>query len=127
MSVKGFDQYKWKIKCPGSFNPGSIQLGTQVTAPLPLEAVQDLFLKARAGTKSSLIGTNVLAAKIKRMHVVQRSHLNQDGTFPTGITPSDAPDDVLGFLSLLVSYAKYADKISASDSPVRLTCLASRV
>lgn len=118
ITIKGFDQYKWNIALPPSFNPTSVTLAPQVTAPLPLEAIHDLFLKARREMPNELIVTGK-RDRISHMHVVQRSHLSQDGKFPARITPNDAPDDVLGFLSLLVSYAKYADRIQPKESPVR--------
>ena len=74
----------------------------QVTAPLPFEAINDLFATALANGKSPLLpifrpSTNIVSVT---QDFFQAS--------PNGISQDIVKADVFGFLSLIVSYAKQA-------------------
>ncbi len=93
----------------------------QVTAPMPLEAISDLFSQAKSGEPSSL-----LPAKDRRgkMTFVRKGFFQ---TKPNNMSPADVTNDVLGFLSLIVSYAKVAAPQVEDESPKLLTPIMPRI
>ena len=93
----------WRIGKPttgGAF--GSMRWAPQVTAPLPLESINDLFSKALAGTRSTLLP--YFNANRNIVYVTKDFFQSS----PNGISPEKVTDDVLGFFSLILSYAKSA-------------------
>ena len=103
---------------------GNIEAATwapQLTVPLPLEAISDLFLNAvTPDANSELLPTINRGARMvyvtKDFFQAQRS----------GISPDAVKADVLGFFSLILSYAKHADEIKPDESPKRLISIMPR-
>lgn len=93
----------WKITSPeNSGDAAQITFSSQATAPMPLEAVQDLFGKAIRGETTVLLPGRTPAGTV---------YVTKDffQTSPGGLAPDSLKDDILGFFSLVLSYAK-ADK-----------------
>lgn len=102
--VEGNNCNLWAISGPNTGNgPGALVWSTQVTAPLPFEAISDLFAAALVNPVTSpLLPFTRPSANI--VSVTQ----NFFQSSPNGINPDSVEADVLGFFSLLVSYAKKA-------------------
>ncbi|KAF1969178.1 hypothetical protein BU23DRAFT_571747 [Bimuria novae-zelandiae CBS 107.79] len=120
--IEGNECNPWKIIAPEE--PGTAfgnRWASQATAPLPLEVIQDLFRKARSDRKSSSllpqIGTPDGTVCVTKLFF-------QAASPPGGLDPDSLKDDFLGFLSLVLSYAK-ADK-SGKDSIKEATSLMPR-
>lgn len=90
----------------------------QVTAPLPLEGINDLMRKATVGEGSPLLPW-------RKSHVtwVQSDFFQSS---PGGLTADKANEDVRGFLALVLSYAKAAEFASSEKSPKFLTSIMPR-
>jgi hypothetical protein len=91
---------KWKIVEPESKTGGnSYRWAPQVTAPLPLSSLYDLLGKYIAGTQSALL------PKINQKPMVQ---VTKDffQSKPNGLDSGSVEEDVLGFFSLVLSFAK---------------------
>lgn len=76
----------------------------QVTAAVPLEAIADIFRQAALGKASPLIPFQRVT-KGKFQYVMREFFQSS----PNGITTKDVQEDVLGFFSLVMSYAKLAE------------------
>ncbi|PLB47919.1 hypothetical protein P170DRAFT_427091 [Aspergillus steynii IBT 23096] len=114
---------KWTVEKPA--NEGAIaNIGWQyqVTVPMPLGAIHDLFRKARSGENTPLLPGTKMASK-GRMIWVNKNFFqaNPEGNSPDQITP-----DAMGFLSLVVSYAKNAETRNPEESPKMLTPIMPR-
>ena len=81
---------------------------------MPLEAIYQLFVDLKGDGISS---NAIMAEGSKRdnIHVVRREDFRLLGL--TGFKPADITDDLLGFLSLVVSYAKATRRMQAKDGP----------
>lgn len=93
---------------------------TQATAPLPLEAIHDLFRKAVAQEASPLLPG---IGSAKNVAFVTKDFFQAD---PNGISPDSVRDDVLGFFSLVISYAKGASKVTSGNSPKNIISIMPR-
>lgn len=94
----------WAVSNPTrGGSPGSIFWAAQVTAPLPLEAIGDLFAAALARPVNSPLLPIVRPGKNKVFVSPKFFQSNPNGISSEGVT-----SDVLGFFSLVVSYAKAA-------------------
>lgn len=75
----------------------------QVTAPMPLEAVQELFRKVWTKEPSHLLPS-------KHRESIRKKIFHVTGDFfqasPGGLSGGALKDDILGFFSLVLSYAK---------------------
>jgi len=118
----------WKIKEPeDSAGSNNILWGPQVTAPMPLEAISDLFAKNAANQPDPLL--EKLNDQGKRGKVSQRMISVTKVFFqsnPNGISSATVKDDVLGFFSLIISYAKAAKAQEEDQSPKMLTTIMPR-
>lgn len=95
----------------------------QVTVPMPLGAIHDVFRKAHLGEKSPLLSDFKPASK-KRMIWVNKNFFQSN---PEGNSPDKITADAMGFLSLVVSYAKNAQARSEPEkSPKMLTTIMPR-
>jgi len=103
----------WQVTLPASA-AGNAQIvwQPQVTVPMPLEAINALFAKAYTNPETSQLFGNV--NPINNLVWVTRDFF-QSG--PGGITSATVSDDVLGFFSLILSYAKAATKQLTSIMP----------
>lgn len=111
----------WKtIKPPRGGAPQLITWLVQFTAPLPLEAISNLFSKAVAGKPSSLLPS---IGAGRGMTLVTRQFFQSN---PNTISSTSVKDDVLGFFSLILSYAKSARKENSDSSPKVLTVIMPR-
>ncbi|KAL8881308.1 MAG: hypothetical protein Q9198_001467 [Flavoplaca austrocitrina] len=92
----------------------------QATAPLPLEAIHDLFRKAVANEASPLLpGIN----SARNMAFVTKDFFQAN---PNGISPDSVRADVLGFFSLVLSYAKGASKVTSGNSAKNIISIMPR-
>ncbi len=100
----------WTIAKP-SFDGAvrDLRWALQATAPLPLEAIQDLFRIAVTPKTSPL-----LPRIRKNMAFVTKDFFQAE---PNGISRDSVQDDVLGFFSLVISYANGASKVTNGNSP----------
>ena len=89
-----------------------IEWAPQVTAPMPLEAISDLFVRAVTGGDSYLLVPR--DGKGRATYIAVTKDFFQ--TSPNGISSASVTANVLGFLSLVLSYTKQA---SAEDSSAR--------
>ena len=94
--------------------------GPQVTVAMPLEGINDLISQAVSGQ------TNPLLAGISP----STNFVSVTGDFfqtkPGGIDPATVQPDVLGFFSLLMSYAKAAKAMDKNQSVKVLTSIMPR-
>lgn len=105
MHIAGSQYHDWEIILPE--HQGKIDLiawAPQVTAPMPLAAINDIFSQAitQEGYSPLLPSSDRGKASIT---YVTRSFLQ---TRPNGISHTAITDDALGFLSLVLSYAMKA-------------------
>ena len=111
----------WTVTSPRKSGGAANSLwAVQVTAPLPLEAIQDLFSKAVKDEPSALIP----AIQPSRGMVYVTKDFFQAN--PNGITSDSVKDDVLGFFSLVISYAKGAREEATDESPKNIISIMPR-
>ena len=123
MTVQGSPCNPWEIAEPEPGNQADqIKWATQVTAPLPLEAISDLFSKAVIKTASALLPTTLPE---KNMVWVTTDFFQSN---PNSISADSVKADVLGFFSLILSYAKSAttEDVDEDVSPKTLTSIMPR-
>lgn len=100
----------WKVSKPQSGGgQGGIYWSVQATAPLPFEAINDLA----AAALTIPVTSPLLPHYRPGQHVVSVTKQFFQST-PNGISSNSVKPDVLGFFSLLVSYAKGATDISSN-------------
>lgn len=113
MTVQGSNCNLWKITKPAhGGQPDQIKWAPQVTAPLPLEAIGDLFAKVVADTRSELLPSN----PSPKMVWVNKDFFQSN---PNTISADSVKGDVLGFFSLVLSYAKNAMDEGEDEGPKR--------
>ena len=103
-NIDGNNCNPWKVTKPDTANPGSITWSMQVTAPLPFEAINDLFASAISNPTSPLLPALKRQASSNVVSVTKEFFQSK----PNGISQDDVKADVLGFLSLVISYIKFA-------------------
>ncbi|KAL8869501.1 MAG: hypothetical protein Q9174_004225 [Haloplaca sp. 1 TL-2023] len=107
--IEGNQCNPWSIANPKMAGSArNLDWAVQVTGPLPLEAIKDLFTKALGLANSPLLSPFRSGAGI--VSVTQEFFQSS----PNGIARDSVKADVLGFLSLIVSYAK---KATPTDPP----------
>ena len=112
----------WYIQEPVTGgNVGSIRWAPQVTVPLPLEAISDLF--RRSVTKDAVSALLPARSPSTRMVYVTKDFFQAKRS---GISPDAVKADVLGFFSLILSYAKHTNQFDKDESPKRLTSIMPR-
>ena len=113
----------WSIGAPvKGTKPEDVEWDAQVTAPMPLEALYSLMKEQLAdpdGSKRNILdGFETLRAGNpdgENLVVVTQQFFQSNSN---GIDPSKVSDDVLGFCSLILSYAKGAKyPLSQDQSP----------
>ena len=85
---------------------------------MPLEGIHALFYLAKSGQYSPLLPWNPPTGDpspriIKSMVYVTREFFVSS---PNGISPNSVTDDILGFFSLILTYAKQAHKLEVNKS-----------
>lgn len=95
----------WKVSKPSTLVEDAITFGIQVTAPMPLSALQDLFKMVSDRDKN-----NPFYPKARPVFVVKKEDLKKLDVMDV----EDIDDDVLGFFSLIMSYAKAAKQAGIS-------------
>lgn len=86
----------------------------QATAPLPLAAVNEVIYMALTGEKNALLSDAERGSK-KNFVWVNKDFFQ---AIPEGNRPEDVSEDAMGFLSLVLSYAKNAERrADTSASP----------
>ena len=129
--LQGSTYGPWRIWTPNSPNPRST---TQfiwyphVTAPLPLQSIQGLIVKAVALEENPLLphaATETFTQSVlgRNFIAVKRSFFQSPAT---GINPNYVTDDMLGFFSMVLSYAKHADDAYIDESPKNLLSIMPR-
>ena len=120
MIVQGSNCNPWRISAPEHGGQADqIKWAPQVTAPLPLEGISDLFTKAVAGKASDLLPT----IPMQSMVWVSKDFFQSN---PNSISADSVKADVLGFFSLILSYAKNARDEDEDKSPKELTSIMPR-
>ncbi|KAL8996351.1 MAG: hypothetical protein Q9169_004117 [Polycauliona sp. 2 TL-2023] len=111
----------WRIKRPTTAGGAlTTSWGMQNTAALPLEAIHDLFRKAVSGEASPLLRETRSGSG---MQYVTRDFFR---TNPNGISTDNVKDDMLGFLSIVMSYAKGAMNPPPGTSPKQIMSIMPR-
>ena len=129
-------QKKWNPKAGQEFdiasntkNPWTLDVGEnsvnsfwsrQVTAPMPLGAINDLMKIAKLNKNSPLI--TYATSKLQNMVWVNDFFFEEN---PGGLT-KEVGEDVRGFLALLLSYAKAGSQVLDNDSAKTLTSIMPR-
>ncbi|KAL8875309.1 MAG: hypothetical protein Q9192_009069 [Flavoplaca navasiana] len=98
----------------------NLEWAMQVTAPLPLEAIHDLFRKAIANEASPLLP---MFSPATNMILVTKDFFQSN---PNGVSRDSVGDDVLGFFSLVISYAKRASRVTRDNSPKTIISIMPR-
>ena len=107
-NIEGNNCNPWVISNPTTGNgAGNLLWSTQVTAPLPFEAINDLFVAALVRPVTSPLLPSI-GAWTNVVSVTQKFFQSS----PNGISPESVKADVLGFFSLVISYAKKATPTS---------------
>lgn len=90
----------WAVSAPTIFTPDAVIFGLQLTAPMPLSAIQDLFRMLAVGDQSNPFypGSARPAFVVEKDDLAKLDVMDED----------DIDDNVLGFFSLILSYAKAA-------------------
>ena len=120
MTVDGMSSCTWTID--KSIPPATIEWLYQITAPMPLEAIGDLMAEARLPYGKPPV--NLLASSNRNAGSLVYVSADFFQSAPNG-APTNPPADVLGFFSLVLSYAKSADG-SVNRSPKFLTSIMPR-
>ena len=112
----------WAISSPAKGgSPGLLFWSVQVTAPLPLEAISDLF---NPSANSPLLPS--INPRKNKVSVTPKFFQSN----PNGISSDSVKSDALGFFSLVVSYAKAAPNQETpryvSQSPKTTTSIMPR-
>ena len=107
-NIEGNKCNPWEITSPTTGNgAGNLLWSTQVTAPLPFEAINDLFAAALVPPV-----TSPLLPSIRPSNNIVFVNQKFFQSSPNGISPDSVKADVLGFFSLVISYAKKATPTS---------------
>ncbi|KAL8968353.1 MAG: hypothetical protein Q9183_002498 [Haloplaca sp. 2 TL-2023] len=108
--IEGNKCNPWAVDSPGATG-GALNViwAVQITAPLPLEAISDLFMKAVGPIPNS-----PLLATYRPGGGMVSITPDFFQSSPNGIAPDSVKADVFGFLSLVVSYVK---KATPTDPP----------
>jgi len=116
----------WKITQPET-GGGAANIGwaPQVTAPLPLEAISDLFSYIVTKSSSNNQAPILLPSRnpSNQMVYVTKEFFQSK---PNGISSDSVKADVLGFFSLVISYAKAAKTEMEDESPKELSSIMPR-
>ena len=121
MTIEGSACNPWQISKPDvSGRSGDLIWLVQVTAPIPLEAISDLFVKGLADTPSALLPYT--GARKNKVAVTKDFFQST----PNGISKDNVDDQVLGFFSLILSYAKAAKNMQTDESVKTLTSIMPR-
>jgi hypothetical protein len=102
--IDGNNCNPWAVSRPNTGNgAGNLIWAAQITAPLPFEAINDLFAAALNPPVTSPLLPSVRPAN-NIVSVTQKFFQSS----PNGISQDSVKADVLGFFSLVISYAKFA-------------------
>ncbi|ROW16232.1 hypothetical protein VPNG_01972 [Cytospora leucostoma] len=116
MTVEGI-ACDWEVKSITS-KASIMAWGKQATGPMPLEAIHYLINLAVTKQKNILIG-----AKTSNFVYVTKEFFQAN---PLGIKEADVKDDVLGFFSLILTYAKSAPKLEQAGALKALSSIMPR-
>jgi hypothetical protein len=106
----------WEVFEPeNSGDVAGLTWAPQATSPMPLQAIHDLFGKIIRTDQHVLI-----PRRPQKNLVYVTKDFFQASQSPGGLAGDSVKDDVLGFLSLVLSYAK-ADKTGDSDTSIKDT------
>jgi hypothetical protein len=124
VNIDGSTKGPWDIIAPE--DPNEVQSArwqAQVTVAMPLEAIHELFSELIAKNPSK---TSILPTFRPDRNIV---HVTKDffQATPLGLSADNVEDDLLGFLSIVLSYAKTAtDSLAPDESPKVRTCVMPR-
>lgn len=112
IDIKGYEQYgEWSVQSLSTWGGAkSTVWGRQLTVPMPLEAIYKLMVDLKRDGKTNPI---LSSQKKDAIHIVRKEDFAAAELHEiTSIT-----DDLLGFFSLVVSYAKATRRMQAQDGP----------
>lgn len=118
----------WKITGPESGGKASeLTWGPQITAPMPLEAISEIFSMTNKQSSLPNPANTLLPSKI---HPLFNNMVWVTPEFfqssPNGISQADVDQRTLGFFSLILSYAKNARTMDEDESVNKLTTIMPR-
>ncbi|KAI9672308.1 MAG: hypothetical protein M1831_002124 [Alyxoria varia] len=110
----------WKVTKPTKNGAAaSIVFFPQITAPLPLEGVSDLFAKIVKNEGSALLKPRLEPPR-NFVHVTKDFFQSR----PQGIDPNNVEEDVLGFFSLILAYCR--NTFTGNRTPKNIVSIMSR-
>jgi hypothetical protein len=104
----------WTVQTTKSpkWDPKKVGWDAQITAPMPLEGLYSLLSDSKQQKMETLIGYDRYNGE--RLEYVTKEFFQ---TSPNKISSKAVTDDVLGFCSLVLSYAKAAESMQPNASP----------
>jgi hypothetical protein len=103
-SIDGSECNPWDVRMPATSGAAAqCNFAPQATAPMPLEAIQDLFGKWVRDEKDTVL----LPQNRGQDTVWVTKDFFQASSPPGGLDKGSLKDDLSGFFSLVLSYAKY--------------------
>ncbi|KAI8944110.1 hypothetical protein F4801DRAFT_572847 [Xylaria longipes] len=112
ITVEGLDGCTWTIKSTSRSlgKPEDMKWQRQITAPMPLEALNDIIGRARADyVQPPLSLLPLFSSRAKSLVYVSAEFFQS--------MPMSPALDALGFFSLVLSYVKAADRYVSGQSP----------
>ncbi|KAL1602366.1 hypothetical protein SLS60_005782 [Paraconiothyrium brasiliense] len=97
--IEGNECNNWKVFRPFEVKTDDIPFNAQATAPMPLEAVQDLFRISKTRIQSPLVPASGADDAV----YVTKDFFQAS---PGGVRSDSLKDDTLAFFSIVMSYAK---------------------
>lgn len=96
----------------------TIIFSPQITVPMPLEAIQELFRLSFTGSDGETVSELLSTEKSHRSGNMVYVNKNFFQAGPNGLSADNMKDEILGFLSLVVSYAKSNMQTEQNESLV---------
>ncbi|CAK49069.1 hypothetical protein CBS115989_6893 [Aspergillus niger] len=118
VEIAGNKKNPWSLKV--GTNPVNSAWSRQITSPMPLGAINDLIKQAKLNKPSPLM--TYASSKIQNKVWVNDFFFEEN---PGGLTKA-VGEDVRGFLSLILSYAKAGSQVRNSESAKELTSIMPR-
>lgn len=126
--LEGGPYNPWTISTPNPRSTIQFIWYSHVTAPLPLQSIQDLIVKSVALEENWLLPhratEDFTASSLGKNFIAVKPSFFQSPA--TGINPNYVSGDMLGFFSMVLSYAKHADEAYSDSSPKHILSIMPR-